>query len=290
MNRDKGNVLVFGGYGQLGQCLQAVVGSANERLVFLSSQQANVANEEQLVSLFNHYKPTIVVNCAAYTAVDQAEDEVEQANVLNADAPATIAKLCKQFDVEFIHISTDFVFEGNKTGLLSETDDTKPVGVYGQSKLAGEQAIEQIWEKHFIIRTSWLYAPFGNNFVKTMIRLGKERTQLNVVADQVGTPTYGIDLANVILMFISQPERAYGRYHYSNEGAASWYDFAHAIFEINQLQVKLLPISTSAFPTKAKRPAYSVLDKSKIKQQLAIEIPHWRDSLKRCLNFSQSIE
>lgn len=275
-------ILVFGGRGQLGQSLQAVAGD-DERLVFLSSKEADVCNEIQLAALFTSYKPDIIINCAAYTAVDKAEDEIEKAQLLNTKAPAILAKLCKQYNVELIHISTDFVFAGNKTGWLNELDATEPIGVYGQSKLDGERAIQQIWEKHFIIRTSWLYAEYGNNFVKTMLRLAKEKEQLNVVADQVGSPTYAVDLAKVIFEIIDFSDRAYGIYHYSNDGVASWYDFAHSIFELSNQIIALSPIPTTAFPTPAKRPAYSVLDKSKIKKQFNIQIPHWRDSLKACL-------
>jgi len=275
-------ILVFGGKGQLGQSLQAVA-EDDKRLIFLSSTVADICNTEQLTALFTSYQPDVAINCAAYTAVDKAEHEIEKAQLLNAQAPAILAKLCKQYNVELIHISTDFVFAGDKTGWLTEMDATEPTGVYGQSKLDGERAIQRIWDKHFIIRTSWLYAEYGNNFVKTMIRLANEKEQLNVVADQVGSPTYAVDLAKVILKIIDFPDRAYGVYHYSNEGVASWYDFAHSIFELGNQLIALSPIPTAAFPTAAKRPAYSVLDKSKIKEQFNIQIPHWRDSLKVCL-------
>jgi len=275
-------ILIFGGKGQLGQCLRAAA-PHDDRLLFLSSSEADICDESRLTLLFKQYTPRIVINCAAYTAVDKAEDEVEAATLLNAHAPAVLAGVCKAHQTELVHISTDFVFGGDVTGWLAETDQTQPLGVYGQTKLDGEKAIQQIWERHVIIRTSWLYAEYGNNFVKTMMRLAQERDELRIVADQVGTPTYGMDLAKVILLLIDSPEREYGIYHYSNEGTASWYDFAHAILRMSHLNTRLLPIPTSAFPTKAQRPAYSVMDKSKIKAQFNIIIPHWRDSLQCCL-------
>jgi len=274
-------ILVFGGKGQLGQCLTAA--SKNDDLIFLSSTEGNICDKEQIEELFNKYKPKTVINCAAYTAVDKAEDEEVEATALNATGPAILAELCKQFDTVMIHISTDFVFEGSTTGLLNESDVTKPTGVYGKTKLEGEYLIQNIWNKHIIIRTSWLYSEYANNFAKTMLKLAQDRDELNIVADQVGTPTYAIDLANALLTIIDNNDEKYGLYHYSNEGVASWYDFAHAIFELSNKQLRLKPIKTIDFPTKAKRPAYSVLDKTKIKQQFQLLIPHWRDSLKICL-------
>lgn len=274
-------ILVFGGKGQLGQCLTAA--SKNDDLIFLSSTEGNICDKEQIEELFNKYKPKTVINCAAYTAVDKAEDEEVEATALNATGPAILAELCKQFDTVMIHISTDFVFEGATTGLLSENDVTKPTGVYGKTKLEGEHLIQNIWNKHIIIRTSWLYSEYANNFAKTMLKLAQDRDELNIVADQVGTPTYAMDLANALLTIIDNNDQKYGLYHYSNEGVASWYDFAHAIFELNNKQLRLKPIKTIDFPTKAKRPAYSVLDKTKIKQHFQLLIPHWRDSLKICL-------
>ncbi|WP_134091982.1 dTDP-4-dehydrorhamnose reductase [Olivibacter sp. XZL3] len=273
-------LLVLGGFGQLGQCLQTV---CEDDTIFLSSKDADIGNESQLEHLFHQHQPTHVINCAAYTAVDKAEDEVEAATKINAIAPGKLAELCKRFDTILIHISTDFVFEGSQTGLLTEEDATRPTGVYGRTKLTGELAIQAAWEKHIIIRTSWLYSEYANNFAKTMLRLAKDREELKVVADQVGTPTYALDLAKALCEIIKKAEGMYGVYHYSNEGVASWYDFAHAIFELNHVNIRLLPIKTSEFPTKAKRPAYSVLDKSKIKKQFNLSIPNWRDSLRVCL-------
>lgn len=274
-------ILVFGGKGQLGQCLKSV--SKKDDLVFLSSAEASICNKEQIESVLNKYKPKVIINCAAYTAVDKAEDEAAVATALNTTGPALLAELCRQFDVLIIHISTDFVFEGTTTGLLNEDEVTKPTGIYGKTKLDGERAIQEVWNKHIIIRTSWLYSEYANNFVKTMLRLAQDRDELNIVADQVGTPTYAMDLASAILAIIDNTDHKYGLYHYSNEGVASWYDFAHAIFELSNKKLHLKPIKTIDFPTKAKRPAYSVLDKTKIKQQFQLSIPHWRESLKVCL-------
>lgn len=275
-------IVVFGGNGQLGQCLKTV-SLQDERLIFLSSTEADITNESQLITVFETYTPAIVINCAAYTAVDKAEDEPEEASLLNAVAPGLIAKLCEQYKATLIHISTDFVFEGAKTGLLRETEETKPAGVYGSTKLKGEKAVVERLKEHIIIRTSWLYSEYGHNFAKTMLRLAKDKDELGVVADQVGTPTYAIDLAQAILALVNSTEKKYGLYHYSNEGVASWFDFAHAIFEYSQTKIKLNPLRTDEFPTKAKRPAYSVLDKSKIKEYYQLQIPHWRDSLQICL-------
>lgn len=276
------NILVFGGKGQLGQSL-AAVSKNNDNLVFLSSAEANVCDGELLEKTFNEYKPKTIINCAAYTAVDKAEDDQEAAIALNVTAPALLASLCKQFDVLMIHISTDFVFGGNETGLLNEDQATSPQGVYGKTKLDGEQAIQKKWDKHIIIRTSWLYSEYANNFAKTMLKLAQDRNELSIVADQVGTPTYAVDLAEAILSIVQDADNKYGLYHYSNEGVASWYDFAHAIFDLSDKNINLIPIKTIDFPTRAQRPAYSVLDKTKIKQQFQLSIPHWRDSLKTCL-------
>ncbi|MEH6307390.1 dTDP-4-dehydrorhamnose reductase [Olivibacter sp. CPCC 100613] len=281
-------ILVFGGSGQLGQCLKSVC--ADKDMIFLSSEEADICNEVQLEGKFIQYKPSHVINCAAYTAVDKAEDEEEKASEINAVAPRIIAQLCKRFNTVLIHISTDFVFEGNQTGLLDETYPTKPTGVYGKTKLNGEIAIQQIWDKHIIIRTSWLYSEYGHNFVKTMLRLAQDREELKVVADQVGTPTYAPDLAKVLCKMVDNTEHRYGLYHYSNEGVASWYDFACAIFELNSTNMRVLPIKTADFPTKAQRPAYSVLDKSKIKEQFNLLIPNWRESLTVCLQRLKEVQ
>lgn len=278
------NILVFGGVGQLGQCIQKVAEQKQiSGLIYLDEKEGNILDVDLLKDLFQQYKPTYVINCAAYTAVDKAEDEVAIARKVNKDGAANLAVLSAEFDATLIHISTDFVFEGNQTGLLTEEDIANPVGIYGLTKLEGEVAIAEATQKYFTLRTSWLYSEFANNFVKTMIRLGKERSELGVIVDQVGSPTYAVDLAKVIIHIIESKSEAYGLYHFSNEGVTSWYDFASAIFELVGLPVKVKALKTSEYPTKARRPFYSVMDKTKIKQNLGVEIPYWRESLKVCL-------
>ncbi|WP_026994628.1 dTDP-4-dehydrorhamnose reductase [Flectobacillus major] len=285
------NILVFGGTGQLGQCLRKVANSLGvEGLIYLDKHQGNILDIVSLDSLFKTYQPSYIINCAAYTAVDKAEDEITSSRELNNHGVANLAHVCKQFGTILIHISTDFVFKGNVPTLLNETDLTEPINVYGLTKLEGEHAIATIIEHHFILRTSWLYSEFASNFVKTMIRLSNERKELGVIIDQIGSPTYAIDLAEVILNIVVNQSKEYGLYHYSNEGVASWFDFAKAIFELSSKEVYLKPLKTCEYPTKALRPAYSVLDKSKIKEKLHIKIPYWRDSLARCIeNLKQNI-
>ena len=280
MNRS----IVFGASGQLGHCIKLVAAEMGmTNILFPNEKIANILDTDLIAELFEQERPSFVINCAAYTAVDKAEDDVELARKINKDGAANLAELCKAYQVTLIHISTDFVFAGNQASVLNETDIAEPINVYGLTKLEGEKAITAILSHHFILRTSWLYSEFGNNFVKTMLKLGSERPLLNIIADQIGTPTYAIDLASCILNLIKNNNTAYGLYHYSNEGVTSWYDFAKAIFDISKLPVKVLPITSNEYPTKAIRPAFSVMDKSKIKQMMNIEIPYWRDSLEKCL-------
>lgn len=277
-------VVVFGGNSQLAQCLKKVEDFfPTLEIIYFSSKNASIVDVEALTSVFDKHQPQIIINCGAYTAVDLAEDEIEEATRINTDGPRNLAQLCEKHGASLIHISTDFVFEGNHARALTENDETNPLSVYGKTKLDGESEIINNASRYIILRTSWLYSEFGNNFVKTMLRLGKERESLGVVADQLGTPTYAVDLAKVILSIASKEEPEYGVFHYSNEGVASWFDFAHAIFKIANLKLNLEPLSSSEFPTKAVRPAFSVLDKSKIKTQFSIQIPHWQDSLEDCL-------
>jgi dTDP-4-dehydrorhamnose reductase len=279
------NVLVFGASGQLGSCLQFVSNQNNQtNIIFLPEEEADILNTAVLKTVFEQYSPAYCINCAAYTAVDKAEDDIDIARKVNKDGAANLAKLCKEHSTTLIHVSTDFVFEGNLPKLLEETDDAKPINIYGLTKLEGEQEIEAVLDKYYILRTSWLYSEHGNNFVKTMLKLGKERDQLGIIADQIGTPTYAIDLAKTILHIISNDNQQYGIYHYSNEGVTSWYDFAKAIFELGEVDVKARPLKTSEYPTKAIRPAFSVMDKSKIKNTFALEIPYWRESLEVCMS------
>ena len=276
--------LVFGASGQLGQCLAHV---AQEKglsgLVFPPEAQANILDVNGLRALFEQHRPPYVINCAAYTAVDKAEDELDLARRVNRDGVENLAQLCGEFESTLIQISTDFVFAGAGNQPLSETDEAAPISVYGLTKLEGEQVIPALTSRYFILRTSWLYSEFAGNFVKTMLKLGREREELRVIWDQLGTPTYAIDLAGCILHIISSESPAYGLYHYSNEGVTSWYDFATAIFELSHLPVKTVPIRTAEYPTKATRPTYSVMDKTKAKTQLGVAIPHWRTSLQTCL-------
>ncbi|SES90349.1 dTDP-4-dehydrorhamnose reductase [Hymenobacter actinosclerus] len=276
--------LVFGGSGQLGQCLQYV---AQERgftdIVFLAEEQANILNQETLRATFEQHQPAYIINCAAYTAVDKAEDEVDLARKVNRDGAENLARLCAEFNATLLHLSTDFVFAGTGNEPLTETAETAPISVYGLTKLEGEQVIPQHTAQYFILRTSWLYSEYAGNFVKTMLRFGKERDEMRVIWDQLGTPTYAIDLAGALLHIIESGSTAYGLYHYSNEGVTSWYDFATAIFELGGLPTRTVPIRTAEYPTKATRPTYSVMDKTKIKAELGLAIPHWRASLAECM-------
>lgn len=277
-------ILVIGAAGQLGQCLKTVASRRGiAEIVFPSEQEANILDKALLIDLLAQEKPTFVINCAAYTAVDKAEDEQELCKAINETGAVNLAEACLANGATLIHVSTDFVFEGNEIKLLKEDDIAEPINVYGQTKLDGELALSKLLTQHFIIRTSWLYSEYANNFVKTMLKLGAERDELNIIADQVGTPTYAIDLANAIFDIIKSGSKVYGTYHYSNEGVTSWFDFAKAIFDISHTQVKVNPIPGAAYPTKAARPAFSVMDKSKIKTTFNLDIPYWRDSLVECI-------
>jgi dTDP-4-dehydrorhamnose reductase len=284
-NKEMGNIVVFGAGGQLGQCFKNLAEEQGlTTIYFPSKNEANILDNDLLENVFAKYKPAYAINCAAYTAVDNAEDDTEAAFKLNKTGVENLSRHCLKNGTTLFHISTDFVFKGDKSTPLNETDSTEPIGVYGQTKLQGEKAIENILTKYFIIRTSWLYSEFGNNFVKTMLRLAADRTELRIIADQAGTPTYAIDLAACILHIIESKKEAYGIFHYSNEGIASWYDFAKAIFQISATAINVLPIKTEDYKTKASRPAYSVLDKTKIKRVFEMEIPYWRDSLVTCID------
>jgi len=269
----------------LGQCLKTVAASKGlTSIYFPAESEANIMDRNALKLIFETYKPYWCINCAAYTAVDKAEDDVNTARKINSTGVENISALCAEYDSTLVHVSTDFVFKGDKPVPLTEEDMAEPINVYGLTKLEGERAVTGTLKKYYILRTSWLYSEYGNNFVKTMLKLGHDREELKIVADQAGTPTYGMDLAACILDIISSKITAYGIYHYSNEGIASWYDFAKAIFEISGTKVKTLPIKTSEYPTRATRPAYSVMDKTKIKRTFDIEIPYWRDSLVTCIS------
>ncbi|MDX1285285.1 MAG: dTDP-4-dehydrorhamnose reductase, partial [Draconibacterium sp.] len=258
-------ILITGAYGQLGSEIKDIVQNyPGWNFVFIDIDTLDITDENAVKSFFKENSFDFVINCAAYTAVDKAESDVENADKVNAIAPKILARITNQIGIKFIHISTDYVFDGNANQPYSETDNVNPQGIYGKTKLEGEQNCMAENPKTVIIRTSWLYSGFGNNFVKTMLRLGKERGKLDVVFDQTGTPTYAADLANTILEIIDSLEFVPGIYHYSNEGVTSWFDFAKAIFEISGVVCKLNPVLSEQFPTPTKRPHYSVLDKSKI--------------------------
>ncbi|AHJ96268.1 dTDP-4-dehydrorhamnose reductase [Hymenobacter swuensis] len=279
-----GSILVFGGAGQLGQCLQLVAQQRSiSNIVFLPEEQANILNTDTLRGVFAEHQPAYIINCAAYTAVDKAEEEVDIARRVNRDGVENLARLCGEFGTTLLHVSTDFVFAGTGNEPLLETDAAEPISVYGLTKLEGEQVIPPHTSQYFILRTSWLYSEYAGNFVKTMLRFGKEREEMRVIWDQLGTPTYAIDLAGALLHIIQTGSTAYGIYHYSNEGVTSWYDFAVAIFELGGLPTRTVPIRTAEYPTKATRPTFSVMDKTKAKTALGLAIPHWRESLKVCM-------
>jgi len=281
------NILITGAYGQLGSEMKVISGKFPQHtFIFTDADTLNITSETQLQNFFAAHTIDYIVNCAAYTAVDKAEDDKEAAYLLNCEAPRLLAKIAAANNVKFIHISTDYVFNGTSCVPYSEEMPVCPQSVYGQSKAAGEQAAMGVApQQTAIIRTSWLYSSFGANFMKTMLRLGKEKEELNVIFDQIGTPTYAADLAGAIMTIINAGKFVPGTYHFSNEGVCSWYDFAIAIHkEAGITTCKVRPIESKEYPTKTPRPHYSVLNKSKIKKVYNFEIPHWENGLKRCLN------
>ena len=289
------NILVTGANGQLGSELRDLAHTLPEfSFVFTDVAELDLTNQTAVQQAFADQSFAFCLHAAAYTAVDKAESDAATAHLVNVTAVEYLAKACQVSQTVLILISTDFVFDGQKNTPYLESDEARPLGVYGQTKLAGENVALNLHPATLVIRTAWLYSHHGNNFVKTMLRLGHERGHLRVIADQTGTPTYARDLAVAILAMTKQLYQKYyhnwqgineisGVYHYSNEGLASWYDFAHAIFALAQLPVTVEPIPTSAYPTAAQRPAYSVMDKQKIKAAFGLKIPHWRDSLRECM-------
>jgi len=269
--------LVVGAAGQLGSCMKDVLGARAE---YVDRDELDITNEAAVKDWFASREYDFVINCAAYTAVDKAEDESALAQLLNATAAGWLAKYGRRI----IHISTDYVFSGSGDTPLKETDKTEPKSVYGKTKLAGEKEVLEQAETAAVIRTAWLVSEYGNNFVKTMRRLGAEKPELGVVADQSGTPTYAADLARAIEAMLPRIKPGSREvYHFTNEGFASWFDFASYIMELSGLPCKVKPITTAQFPTKAPRPAYSVLDKSKIKKTFGLEIRDWKDAIKDCI-------
>ena len=296
------NILVTGSRGQLGSELQYIVekqlvDTTDMNFFFMDKASLDVTNHKLVRKFAVSNDINIIINCAAYTAVDKAEENLELADELNREAVKQLAKIAQDYDMGLIHISTDYVYDGTSYRPYTEDDPSNPQGIYSKTKLAGEHEIKQINPRNtIIIRTSWVYSSFGNNFVKTMLKLCKERDELDLISDQVGTPTYARDLAKAILHIIKYPKKQLNNieiYHFSNEGGCSWYDFAKTIFELSNIECKVNPIDTEEYPTPAKRPYYSLLSKSKIKNDYNMTIPYWRDSLKECLGIilnSQSQE
>lgn len=278
------NILVTGVNGQLGKAIRKISKDFDYNFFFTDTESLDITDKNKLKKTVEEKKINIIINCAAYTAVDKAEEEQEKAYRVNAEAVENIANICKKKDILLIHISTDYVFDGKNYLPYQEDDAVNPINIYGKSKLQGEQVIQKIKPKSIIIRTSWVYSEDGHNFVKSMLKLAKTQNNLKVIYDQIGSPTYAGDLARVILYMIQFPiKNKVEIYHYSNEGVCSWYDLAKAIFEIKNVNIQVDPITTDMFPTQAKRPRYSLLSKDKIKKHYNIEIPYWRESLKKML-------
>lgn len=280
-------ILVTGANGQLGNELQQIAPLYSEfNFLFTTREILPVDDLSALRFFFDQRQIYYCINCAAYTAVDKAEEEQEEAFRINADAAGNLASVCRDHQAKLIHISTDYVYDGSRHEALKEEDAVAPLNIYGWSKLKGEELILNRYPSSLIIRTSWVYSSFGNNFVKTILRLSKERDKLNVINDQYGSPTYAADLAAVIMKFIKQAEDSkdhHGIVNYCNHGTTNWYEFALAITAFANANCQVLPILTSQYKTAAKRPAFSMLDTSKIKSMLGIEIPFWKDSLAKCI-------
>ena len=280
------NILVTGSNGQLGSELRVLAQKYPAyNFHFTDFKALDITNHRAVKAFVKEAHISVIINCAAYTAVDKAESDLEMSTKLNHLAVENFGKIAKESNIQLIHISTDYVFDGTNYMPYTEEDKTNPQSVYGSTKLAGEKALQQINPANsIIIRTSWVYSSFGNNFVKTMLRLANERTELGVIVDQIGTPTYARDLAKLLLEIIPKLNNDnLELYHFSNKGACSWYDFAKAIFDLKEIDIKVNAIETSQYPTAAKRPFYSVLNKNKIENSFQIEIPNWRASLKECL-------
>ncbi|KGO92704.1 dTDP-4-dehydrorhamnose reductase [Flavobacterium subsaxonicum] len=272
-------VLVTGAFGQLGQALQALAPQYSEiEFYFAGSAEADVTSKESLDAIFSKVQPQFCINASAYTAVDKAESEQDKAYAVNVTGAKNLAEVCNGHGTVLLHVSTDFVFDGSKDSPYTEEDTTNPQGVYGATKRDGEIEIQNILKEHYIIRTSWVYSEYGNNFLKTMLRLAAERDTLSVVNDQTGTPTNANDLAQALLHIIKSGKQAYGIYNYSAQGQCTWYGFAKKIFEVHNVTITLLPIPTTAYPTPAKRPQYSVLSKQKIERVFGLSIKNWEDA------------
>jgi len=281
-------ILITGSHGQLGnEMQQAAKRFPAFQYIYTDVEELDICDKNALNAFVKDNNVNIIVNCAAYTAVDKAEDDVELCYKINRDAVRNIAEVAKENNVKVVHISTDYVFDG--TNYLPYTEDMPvcPATVYGKSKLEGEQALLESCYQAVILRTAWLYSSFGNNFVKTMIKLGTERDSLNVIYDQIGTPTYAADLAGTILTLLSHETFVPGIYHFSDEGVCSWYDFTKSIHRIAGITCDVRPIETKDYPARTPRPNYSVLNKAKIKSTYSINIPHWEESLEKCITLLQ---
>jgi len=282
------NVLVTGANGQLGSEIKDCQHHFKAlNLVYADLPDLDICNEDAVNTFVTINGIEAVINCAAYTAVDRAEEDAETARKVNAEAVFNLVKAMEKVNGKLIHISTDYVFDGTKSIPYNEEDIVNPIGVYGNTKREGELAVINSSLEGIVIRTSWLYSAYGNNFVKTMMRLGKEKEKLNVLFDQIGTPTFAANLASTCLAVLSSEQdridKAGKVYHFSNEGVASWYDFATAIMKISKIDCEVFPIETKDYPTLAQRPHYTVLNKTKIKKDFNITIPYWRDSLEKCI-------
>jgi dTDP-4-dehydrorhamnose reductase len=279
-------ILITGGDGQLGKSLKKLSGDYKDhQFLFIDIQDLDISDSHAVAAFLNNYSPDVLINCAAYTAVDKAESEPTIARAVNAVAPGELSRICFEQKIRLIHISTDYVFDGKSFKPYVETDPVNPVSVYAKSKLEGEVLIRKQGAKGIIFRTSWLYSEYGQNFVKTIQKKGKELGKLKVVYDQVGGPTYAGDLALAILDIIPEviSSETMEVYHYANEGAISWFDFAHAIIDLSGIECTLEPVETKAYPTPAARPAYSVFNKTKYRERFGKKIPYWRSSLEKCI-------
>ena len=279
------NILITGANGQLGSELRKIGFSPLDEVFFTDVAELDITDYTAIEKFIQVHEVDTIINCAAYTAVDRAEDEPGPAAEINTQAVANLAKAAQKEDCLLIHISTDYVFDGTATTPYTEKIKTCPVSVYGKTKLAGEEAIIRSGCFYIIIRTAWLYSAFGHNFVKTILRLAEERLEINVVNDQIGTPTYAEDLAKAIVKIMANDDRVEheGIYHYSNAGVCSWYDFAVEIVRLSGLNCRVNPVTTAEYPTKTHRPAYSVLDKTKIKHTFGVEVPEWQEALRRMM-------
>ena len=279
------NILVTGGNGQLGNEMRVVSKESRNRYIFTDVVELDITNLEAIRYMLKMERVDVVVNCAAYTNVDRAEEDEIMADLLNNKAAGNLAVVAKEVGATLIHVSTDYVFQGDKNTPYKEDCETSPLGVYGRTKLAGERSIQATGCNYLIFRTSWLYSSYGKNFVKTMQRLTRDKNSLKVVFDQVGTPTYAGDLAAIIYKVIEKDMLdKQGIYHFSNEGVCSWYDFAQEVCELSGNTCNIEPCHSDEFPSKVKRPNFSVLDKTKVKETFGAKVPYWKVSLKHCIN------